>query len=199
MSKPALVHEAEKITPDWLTEVLNFAGISGRVENLTRKSIGTGQVGENVRFDLEGEGDLPNSIVGKFASNDPVSKQTGVQLQNYIKEVFFYNELAASVDIQTPVVHYADIIDETHDFAIIMEDLAPGEQGDQLNGCSVDDAALAQIRANSLELIERGGFGTPSMLVDNTLFFGNDRIALVEWTLGPLGDEEFVVPGQHKG
>ena len=143
MSKPALIHEVEKITPDWLTEVLNFAGISGRVHSLTSKSIGTGQVGENVRFELKGEGDLPESIVGKFASNDPVSKQTGVQLQNYIKEVFFYNELAASVDIQTPVVHYADIIDETHDFAIIMEDLAPGEQGDQLNGCSVDDAALA--------------------------------------------------------
>ena len=143
MSKPALIHEAEKITPDWLTEVLNFAGISGRVHSLTSQSIGTGQVGENVRFELKGEGELPESIVGKFASNDPVSKQTGVQLQNYIKEVFFYSELAASVDIQTPVVHYADIIDETHDFAIIMEDLAPGEQGDQLNGCSVDDAALA--------------------------------------------------------
>jgi len=70
---------------------------------------------------------------------------------------------------------------------------------DAIVASSVDDAALAQIRANSLELIERGGFGTPSMLVDNTLFFGNDRIALVEWTLGPLGDEEFVVPGQHKG
>ncbi len=143
MSKPALIHEAEKITPDWLTEVLNFAGISGRVDSFTSNSIGTGQVGENVRFELKGEGNLPNSIVGKFASNDPVSKQTGVQLQNYVKEVFFYNELAASVEIQTPQVHYADIIAETHDFAIIMEDLAPGEQGDQIKGCSVDDAALA--------------------------------------------------------
>ena len=143
MNKPKLIHDPEKITPEWLTEVLNFAGVKGRVSSLTGKSIGTGQVGENVRFELSGEGGIPESVVGKFASTDPVSKQTGVQLQNYIKEVFFYNEIASTVDIQTPIVHYADIIPETHDFAIIMEDLSPGEQGDQLMGCSVDEAAIA--------------------------------------------------------
>lgn len=143
MSKPTLMHDAENITPEWITEVLNFAGISGRVDSMTSKSIGTGQVGENVRFVLQGQGDLPHSVVGKFASTDPVSKQTGVQLQNYIKEVFFYNELDSSVEIQTPKVFYADIISETHDFAIIMEDLAPGEQGDQIEGCSIDQAAIA--------------------------------------------------------
>ncbi len=58
---------------------------------------------------------------------------------------------------------------------------------------------LAQLQKNSLELIERGGFGTPSMFVDDALFFGNDRITLVEWTLGPMGDEGFVLPGQHDG
>lgn len=62
-----------------------------------------------------------------------------------------------------------------------------------------DEQKLAQIQTNSLELIERGGFGTPTMLVDDTLFYGNDRVTLVEWTLGPLGDEEFVIPGQHNG
>lgn len=62
-----------------------------------------------------------------------------------------------------------------------------------------DRARLAQVQTNSLELIERGGFGTPSMFVDDELFFGNDRIPLVEWTLGPFGDDEFVIPGQHDG
>ena len=143
MSKPTLMHDAENITPEWITEVLNYAGISGYVDSMTSKSIGTGQVGENVRFVLQGQGDLPHSVVGKFASTDPVSKQTGVQLQNYIKEVFFYNELDSSVAIQTPKVFYADIISETHDFAIIMEDLAPGVQGDQIEGCSIDQAAIA--------------------------------------------------------
>ncbi len=58
---------------------------------------------------------------------------------------------------------------------------------------------LARVQRNSLELIERGGFGTPSMFVADGLFFGNDRITLVEWTLGPMGSEGFVLPGQHDG
>ncbi|MEE4185373.1 MAG: DsbA family protein [Gammaproteobacteria bacterium] len=70
-----------------------------------------------------------------------------------------------------------------------------------------DTAAVAQARdstecreqldANTRELVRRGGFGTPSVFVDDALFFGNDRVPLVEWTLGPMGDEEFVIPGQH--
>jgi 2-hydroxychromene-2-carboxylate isomerase len=56
---------------------------------------------------------------------------------------------------------------------------------------------IARVHTHSLELIERGGFGTPSMFVNNTLFFGNDRVPLVEWTLGPMADDDFVLPGQH--
>ncbi len=143
MEKPSLVHDPDAITPEWLTAVLNWAGIQGKIDGISSHSIGTGQVGENVRFDLVGHGGIPESIVGKFASTDPVSKQTGITLQNYIREVFFYNEIRASVDIQTPEVYYADINPENHDFAIIMEDLAPAHQGDQLAGCSADDAAMA--------------------------------------------------------
>jgi 2-hydroxychromene-2-carboxylate isomerase len=54
-----------------------------------------------------------------------------------------------------------------------------------------------RVQANTRELIQRGGFGTPSMFVDDVLFYGNDRIPLVEWTLGPVSDAEFVIPGQH--
>ena len=35
------------------------------------------------------------------------------------------------------------------------------------------------------------------MFVDDQLFFGNDSVALVEWTLGPVRDADFVMPGQH--
>jgi len=56
---------------------------------------------------------------------------------------------------------------------------------------------VKQVEHNTLELIHRGGFGTPSMFIGNQLFFGNDRIPLVEWMLGPIGNDEFVMPGQH--
>ena len=49
----------------------------------------------------------------------------------------------------------------------------------------------------SEELIRQGGFGTPSVFVDDQLFFGNDRIPLAEWAMGPISDADFVMPGQH--
>ncbi len=40
-----------------------------------------------------------------------------------------------------------------------------------------------QLRAATQELIDRGGFGSPTFFVDGNLFFGNDRLALVEFEL----------------
>jgi 2-hydroxychromene-2-carboxylate isomerase len=41
----------------------------------------------------------------------------------------------------------------------------------------------ARLRTNTEQLIERGGFGSPSIFVDGVMFFGNDRLPLVEWEL----------------
>ncbi len=143
IDKPGLAHLPDDVTPEWLMEVFSYAGIEGVIDSLDSASIGTGQLGENIRFEIQGSQRLPASVVAKFASLDPVSKQTGVLMQCYIREVFFYNEIQSTVDIRTPKVFFADINPETHDFVIVMEDLKPGVQGDQLAGCSVDDAALA--------------------------------------------------------
>ncbi len=41
-----------------------------------------------------------------------------------------------------------------------------------------------KLRANTEELMARGGFGSPTMFVNGTsMFFGNDRLPLVEWEL----------------
>jgi len=40
-----------------------------------------------------------------------------------------------------------------------------------------------QLKRNTDELIERGGFGSPTMFVDGDMFFGNDRLVLVEHAL----------------
>ena len=142
MPAPTLVTHANAVTPAWLTQVLRHNDINGTVTDFNPRSIGTGQVGENVRFNLQGEGDLPASVVGKFVSANPLSKQAGIQQQTYVKEVFFYKTLQSRVDIQTPRVFFTDI-NENHDFVILMEDLAPAIQGDQIAGCSADDCALA--------------------------------------------------------
>ena len=102
----------------------------------------------------------PVSLVGKFPSDDPLSRATGVQLRNYIKEVSFLRELQSRLAIRTPRCYYADIIDDGPDFALLLEDLAPARQGDQLAGCS-EGVAYAAV----LELI---GLHVPSWC-DTTL------------------------------
>jgi 2-hydroxychromene-2-carboxylate isomerase len=61
---------------------------------------------------------------------------------------------------------------------------AAGLDGDRI----LDRAHAAEIkdrlRANTDEVIERGGFGSPTMFVDRTdMYFGNDRMELVEAAL----------------
>jgi 2-hydroxychromene-2-carboxylate isomerase len=40
-----------------------------------------------------------------------------------------------------------------------------------------------KLKGNTDELIERGGFGSPSIFVEGQMFFGNDRLPLVEHAL----------------
>ncbi|MGH8013052.1 MAG: 2-hydroxychromene-2-carboxylate isomerase [Candidatus Binataceae bacterium] len=40
-----------------------------------------------------------------------------------------------------------------------------------------------RLKANTDEAIERGGFGSPTIFVDGEMFFGNDRLILVEHAL----------------
>jgi 2-hydroxychromene-2-carboxylate isomerase len=48
------------------------------------------------------------------------------------------------------------------------------------------DACKARLRGNTEELIGRGGFGSPTMFVGDSMFFGNDRLPLVRAALSSL-------------
>ena len=45
------------------------------------------------------------------------------------------------------------------------------------------DEYKAKLRDNTEELIARGGFGSPTIFVEGSMFFGNDRLPLVEHAL----------------
>ena len=83
--------------------------------------------------------------------------------------------------------------------ANLLADLAADtglDRADFLQQLQQTDSAQ-KIAAWSDELIRQGGFGTPSVFVGEQLFFGNDRIPLVDWAIGPISDDDFVMPGQH--
>jgi hypothetical protein len=140
---PGIIRRPEAVDARWLTEALQGRGVDAVVEGFEARPIGTGQIGDSVRFTLryarQGD-DAPASVVGKFPSADPVSFATGVALGNYAREVHFYRELAAGARISTPFWYLAELDEPTGEFVLLMEDLAPAEQGDQLAGVSLDQA-----------------------------------------------------------
>ena len=50
----ALLSRIEEVTPEWVTQVLEAGGLTGiQIQGFEAQSIGTGQVGENVRLTLQ--------------------------------------------------------------------------------------------------------------------------------------------------
>ena len=143
----ASVPELGEITPEFLTECLREAGYAqASVSEISGERIGTGQIGQCIRYALKfsgDAGDAPRTLVAKLPSDDPTSRQTGVMLRNYLKEVSFYQQLQGRVHIRTPRCYHASIVGEGPEHLLLLEDLAPSEQGDQLAGCSAEVARAA--------------------------------------------------------
>jgi hypothetical protein len=127
------------VTAGWIARVLDTD-----VGDIEVERIGDGLAGMNLRVRLIGSPpDAPGSVVIKLPSPDPTSRATGLAMRNYEREVRFYREIASTVDIRVPHCHHADLDVATGDFVVVLEDMHPAEQGDQLTGCTVARAGLA--------------------------------------------------------
>lgn len=61
---------------------------------------------------------------------------------------------------------------------------AAGLDGAAIRAASVTDENKARLRANTEEVIARGGYGSPTMFVNGEdMYFGNDQLPLVEAAL----------------
>jgi hypothetical protein len=137
---PLAIPTEASISVDWFNQCFASLGLQTQVVGFTAKQIGTGQIGKCIRysFDLKNveaqTPDVPLSVIGKYPADDESSRMTGVALQNFLKEVRFYQQLQDRLQIKTPKCYFA-------------ENLAPGEQGDQLLGCDpvVAKAALTEL------------------------------------------------------
>lgn len=104
-----------------------------------------------MRFALRYDGESgPSSVVCKFASADPQSAATGISTLTYETEVAFYRELAHTVDVSRPHCYFATLEHGTANVVVVLEDLAPAEQGDQIDGCSLEQAELVMDEAAKL-------------------------------------------------
>lgn len=131
------MYDIASLDNDWWSELFET-----QVTAAEPTRIGDGLVGMNLRYALRGES-VPASVVVKLASEDPTSRATGIALRNYEREVKFYNEIAATVDVRAPRCYFADWHEGAGDFVIVLEDMAPAEQGNQITGCGIEHARTA--------------------------------------------------------
>jgi hypothetical protein len=144
---------SEQLMPEWMTHGWLSEVLAAEVSGVTADRIGDGLVGMNLRLQVayaDAASTAPGRLVVKLPSPDPISRMTGVALRNYEREVFFYRDLAHTVDIRVAACHRAEWDSASGDFVIVLEDLAPGAQGDQLTGCTIDQARTAVLELAKL-------------------------------------------------
>ncbi len=153
-----VIERPDDLTADWLTANLG----AGRVGGFTVERIGTGQMSECYRVALTyAEGDGPASVVLKVAASDPVSRQTGLALGLYEREVRFYSEVAPRLSGPIAQCYHASYQPESGVFTLLIDDAAPAEVGNELRGASVADAILALTQLGRLHAPLIGTEGPP--------------------------------------
>jgi len=143
--QPPVVDAVEDLTPEWLTAALRSGGLDVTVASVDHRPVGTGQMAESHRLTLNYDADAdagPATVVAKVPAQGPESRAAGAA-GGYANEVGFYRDLAHTVTIRVPECHYAAIGSDLGRFVLVLEDLAPAEQGDQLAGCTVEQAGAA--------------------------------------------------------
>ncbi|MGB7407914.1 MAG: phosphotransferase [Pontixanthobacter sp.] len=185
-------HRPEAVTPEWLTDRLMQAGqlSDGRATHIAHEPIGTGQIGESFRFvvtyDPEGAG--PPTLAGKFAASDAASRQTATMMRLYHREMCFFRECSGLLPVRTPGLIAAEVNDVGDAFILLMEDLAPARQGNQLDGCSLTDARAAIVQAAAFH----GPSWNDATIIDAAFLQPDPKIREITRSLYPQSTATFI-------
>lgn len=146
---------------EWLTGALREAGVLTHaggdvaIASMTIEAIGDlgGVNGETYRVLIEYAGSAaqaPRSVVAKFPADRPGARGVASFQRWYEREVSFYRTLAVGLAetsaIRAPRCYAASIDlagDRPGDYVLLLEDLRPRAQGDQIAGCTVEEARAA--------------------------------------------------------
>jgi hypothetical protein len=143
------LESVDGVTPEWTTAVLAQNGIAANVCRVLTVQVGTGQMGSCYRLFIDYDaGDGPDRLIVKLPAADSASRAAG-QL-GYRCETTFYREVADRLDLSIPRCYFAAMNECGDGFTLVLEDLAPAEPGDQIAGCSIDQARAAAVNVAGL-------------------------------------------------
>lgn len=153
----AFVPDVDGLDPDWLRGSVRSADLAA-FEGLN--SIGAERLGEGVgmltnlhRLRLgyaPGATPGPASLVLKLPSSVPEVREMARAWDLYRREALFYRDVAANVGLSVPRAYVTQFDPETHDFALVLEDVSPAAGGDQTAGLPLQHVRLALAAAAAL-------------------------------------------------
>lgn len=138
------IDELSHVTSEWLESALAAAGFEVSVVGVRAEAIGTGQMSLNFRTEIEvaePPTELPRSLVLKVPS--PNREIRPLVCAGYRAEIAFYEEVAPTVSVKAPRCFLSLANADTTSFTLLLEDLAPAVQGDQIAGASMEVIASA--------------------------------------------------------
>jgi aminoglycoside phosphotransferase (APT) family kinase protein len=181
----------DEVTREWLTSVLGVG-----VESATVSPVGTGQTGATYRVALRYSEptDLPVTLIVKLPSQDEAVRER-VAL-GYRSEHAFYTEVAHTLSLPLPRCYHCEIDRDGADFVMLLADLDPAVQGDQLAGCTVAEAQLAATALAGLhgprwcdpDWLTFTGAIMPRPDADFARGLGELAVMAADTTLGKLGE-----------
>jgi len=139
-----------ELTASWLSQTLGYEIHDFDVQPFAE---GAGIIGQVVRVQLDGRQPF-GSLVAKFPSPSEANRAVAHTYDMYGREIGFYRTIANQVSIRTPKCYFADFDDSTQNFVLLMEDLRDFEIGDQVKGCSLENArqiisSIARLHASA--------------------------------------------------
>ena len=129
----------EQVTATWLESVLDVAIVNVEVKPISE---GTGFAGSVYRVHLNyGESgvELPDTLVWKTVSGDGRTREFLTTLGAYEREARFYKQLASDMEL-APRSYFSDFDSDTGTFCLLTEDVAYMRPGDQIEGCTFEEA-----------------------------------------------------------
>jgi hypothetical protein len=145
-----VIERPTDLTPAWLSATIG----RGAIADFAVERIGTGQMSECYRVRLtytDGSGPgRPESVVLKVAATDPVSRQTGLALGLYEREVRFYRDIAPRLGGPIAPCYDAAVDSTTGAFDLLLGDAGPAVVGDEITGATTEQARLAVVELGRL-------------------------------------------------
>ena len=139
MSQNSIPFSLSQLTQEWLQEALGDQLNGSIIKEFSTQTIGVGEgfMGQLARIKLKFVGDAevkPDSFVIKFAAARQDTRDMAADRNLYKREIGFYRDIGEKSGVSIAKCHFAHYDDQSKQFVLLIEDLAPGEPSDQIHG-----------------------------------------------------------------